>query len=158
MNLLWVLSHVLVGAMIQKTIDIITVGKSGSAAVDQECMRSYASSCSFYRSFLIRLYFFAGTGLMPGQRIGRSNGKRNWIVELSFTKNTGITTLAAVVEVLLLITTLRYFNSKQARILCTTRCQNISTKMYLAYRVRPKKCLSIHETHDSPSHSFSELP
>ena len=64
-----------------------SLGGQESAAVDQECMGSNASSCSFALSFPIRLPFFFFL-LEPvscwGQRIAlaRSNGKRN----RSFTK------------------------------------------------------------------------
>ena len=46
-----------------------SLGGQESAAVDQECMGSNASSCSFALSFPIRLpffFFFAGTCLMLG--------------------------------------------------------------------------------------------
>ena len=73
-----------------------------------------------------------------GQRIARSNGRRNQ----SFTKN--ITTFAAVVEVLILIAMFFFFFFffqvlQFEAFVCTTRCQDTSTKMYLAYRVLPKK-------------------
>ena len=68
-----------------------------------------------------------------GQRLARSNGKRNRTVELSFTKN--ITTFAAVVEFLMLQLLAMYC-------LCVHHtvpgAQDTSTKMYLAYRVLPK--------------------
>ena len=73
-----------------------SLGGQESAAVDQECMGSNASSCSFALSFPIQLPFFLPEPVScRGQRIARSNGKRN----RSFTKN--ITTFAAVVEVLI---------------------------------------------------------
>ena len=71
-----------------------------------------------------------------GQRIARSIGKRN----RSFTKN--ITTFAAVVEVLILIAMFFLFFFEVLHFeafVCTTRCQDTATKMYLAYRERPKK-------------------
>ena len=75
-----------------------SLGGQESAAVDQECMGSNASSCSFALSFPIWLLFFLPEPVScRGQRIARRNGKRN----RSFTKN--ITTFAAVVEVLILI-------------------------------------------------------
>ena len=82
--------------------------------------------------------FFAGTCLICwGQRIARSNGKRN----RSFTKN--ITTFAAVVEVLILIAMFFLFFFFEVlhfeAFVCTTRCQDTSTKRYLAYRELPKK-------------------
>ena len=43
-----------------------SLGGQESAAVDQECMGSNASSCSFALSFPIRLPFFVGTCLMSG--------------------------------------------------------------------------------------------
>ena len=44
-----------------------SLGGQESAAVDQECMGSNASSCNFALSFPIRLpFFFAGTCLMLG--------------------------------------------------------------------------------------------
>ena len=49
-----------------------------SAAVDQECMGSNASSCSFALSFLFDCLFLPEPVSCRGQRIARSNGKRNW--------------------------------------------------------------------------------
>ena len=66
-----------------------------------------------------------------GQRIARSNGKRN----RSFTKN--ITTFAAVVEVLIDSNVFSSFFFKV--FVCTTRCQDTSTKVNLAYIELPKK-------------------
>ena len=66
-----------------------SLGGQESAAVDQECMGSNASSCSFALSLPEPVS-------CRGQRIARSNGKRN----RSFTKSI---TFAAVVEVLILI-------------------------------------------------------
>ena len=43
-----------------------SLGGQESAAVDQECMGSNASSRSFGLSFLIRLSFFFGTGFLSG--------------------------------------------------------------------------------------------
>ena len=66
-----------------------SLGGQESAAVDQECMGSNASSCSFGLSFLIiyiQLSFFL-PWTCRGQRIAPSNGKRNQTVELTFTKN-----------------------------------------------------------------------
>ena len=81
-----------------------SLGGQESAAVDQECMGSNARSCSFALSFQIRLPFFLPEPVScRGQRIARSNGKRN----RSFTKN--ITTFAAVVEVLILIAMFFFF-------------------------------------------------
>ena len=81
-----------------------SLGGQESAAVDQECMGSNARSCSFALSFQIRLPFFLPEPVScRGQRIARSNGKRN----RSFTKN--ITTFAAVVEVLILIAMFSFF-------------------------------------------------
>ena len=82
-----------------------SLGGQESVAVDQECMGSNASSCSFALSFLIRLSFFLPEPVScRGQRIASSNGKRN----RSFTENKTI--FAAMVEVLILIT--MYCNSK----------------------------------------------
>ena len=73
-----------------------SLGGQESAAVDQECMRSNASSCSFGLSFHIihiqlSFFFFFFFCHEPvscrGQRIAPSNGKRNRTVELMFTKN-----------------------------------------------------------------------
>ena len=79
-----------------------SLGGQESAAADQECMGSNASSCSFALSFLFRqsdcLFFLPKPVSCRGQRIARSNGKRN----RSFTEN--ITIFTAVVEVLILIT------------------------------------------------------
>ena len=92
-----------------------SLGGQESAAIDQECMGSNASSCSFVLSFPIRLPFLPVPVSCRGQRLARSNGKRN----RSFTKN--ITTFAAVVEVLILVLIavfflpiffLKYCNSK----------------------------------------------
>ena len=61
-----------------------SLGGQESAAVDQECMGSNASSCSFALSFPIRLPFFLSEPVScRGQWIACSNGKRN----RSFTKN-----------------------------------------------------------------------
>ena len=63
-----------------------SLGGQESAAIDQECMGSNASSCSFALSFPIRLFFFLPEPVSCwGQRIAlaRSNGKRN----RNFTKN-----------------------------------------------------------------------
>ena len=60
-----------------------SLGGQESAAVDQECMGSNASSCSFALSFPIRLPFFLSEPVScRGQWIACSNGKRN----RSFTK------------------------------------------------------------------------
>ena len=116
-----------------------SLGGQESAAVDQECMGSNASSCSFALSFPIPTAFFLPepVSCQWGQRIAlaRSNGKRN----RSFTKN--ITTFATVVEVL--FSDSNVFSSFFLSILrfetfvCTTRCQDTLTKMYLAYRELP---------------------
>ena len=61
-----------------------SLGGQESAAVDQECMGSNASSCSFALSFPIRLPFFLSEPVScRGQWIACRNGKRN----RSFTKN-----------------------------------------------------------------------
>ena len=75
-----------------------SLGGQESAAVNQECMGSNASSCSFALSdSLFDCLFLPEPVSCRVQRIARSNGKRN----RSFTKN--ITTFAAGVEVLILI-------------------------------------------------------
>ena len=58
-----------------------------------------------------------------------------------------VTTFAAVVEILILIAMfflpeLFFFFKSRLQfeaLVCTTRCQDTSTKMYLAYREQPKK-------------------
>ena len=77
-----------------------SLGGQESAAVDHECVGSNASSCSFALSFPFynstAFFFLPEPVSCRGQRIARSNGKRN----RSFTKSI---TFAAVVEVLVLI-------------------------------------------------------
>ena len=81
-----------------------SLGGQESAAVDQEWMGSNASWCSFALSFPIQLPFFLPEPVScRGQRIARSNGKRN----RSFKSN--ITTFAAVVEVLIAMFFLPFF-------------------------------------------------
>ena len=106
------------------------------------CRRSrmYGIQCKLVRfcpviPYSTAFFFLPEPVSCRGQRIARSNGKRN----RSFTKN--IPTFAAVVEVLIaMFFFLFFFKVLQFEaFVCTTRCQDTSTKMYLAYRVLPKK-------------------
>ena len=87
--------------------------------------------------FIIRLLF-----LLPepvscrGQRIAHSNGKKN----RSFTKSNNLCSggLSPYIDSNVFSSFFfKYCNSKA--FVCTTRCQDTSTKMYLAYRELPKQ-------------------
>ena len=64
-----------------------SLGGPESAAGDQECMGSSASSRSLACHSLFDCLFLLEPVSCRGQQPARSNGKRNRTVELSFTKN-----------------------------------------------------------------------